>query len=200
MFRFDNGNIIIVIVILDSNYYFFCCCKVSCYLFNHPLLLLSICTHIDYLSLNAKTSMFNVIDEPKSSTSIVTTTTTTTPLPLPLLLSSDSAPLLSNSYTASPSNNHITTSPTTTLTYRNISEYLRDFFNKKSNIGSSSSSMNHHYPTLQSSSPLSSKSTLISKNQLCLLSIIIITSPFYLFQLLFINHFILFSFFWLQET
>lgn len=196
MFRFDNGNIIIVIVILDSNYYFFCCCKVSCYLFNHPLLLLSICTHIDYLSLNAKTSMFNVIDEPKSSTSIVTTTTT--PLPLPLLLSSDSAPLLSNSYTASPSNNHITTSPTTTLTYRNISEYLRDFFNKKSNIGSS---INHHYPTLQSSSPLSSKSTLISKNQLCLLSIIIIiTSPFYLFQLLFINHFILFSFFWLQET
>nr|XP_027199919.1 putative uncharacterized protein DDB_G0282133 [Dermatophagoides pteronyssinus] len=109
----------------------------------------------DYLSLNAKTSMFNVIDEPKSSTSIVTTTTTT---PLPLLSSSDSAPLLSNSYTASPSNNHITTSPTTTLTYRNISEYLRDFFNKKSNIGSS---INHHYPTLQSSSPLSSKSTLI---------------------------------------
>ncbi|KAH9426742.1 chitin binding [Dermatophagoides pteronyssinus] len=84
----------------------------------------------DYLSLNAKTSMFNVIDEPKSSTSIVTTTTTTTPLPLPLLLSSDSAPLLSN-----------------------------NFFNKKSNIGSSS--INHHYPTLQSSSPLSSKSTLI---------------------------------------
>ena len=200
MFRFDNGNIIIVIVVLDSNYFFFFfCCKVSCYLFNHPLLLLSICTHIDYLSLNAKTSMFNVIDEPKSSTSIVTTTTTTTPLPLPLLLSSDSAPLLSNSYTASPSNNHITTSPTT-LTYRNISEYLRDFFNKKSNIGSSSS-INHHYPTLQSSSPLSSKSTLISKNQLCLLSIIIIiTSHFYLFQLLFINHLILFSFFWLQET
>ena len=123
--------------------------------------------------------MFNVIDEPKSSTSIVTTTTTTTPLPLPLLLSSDSAPLLSNSYTASPSNNHITTSPTT-LTYRNISEYLRDFFNKKSNIGSSS--INHHYPTLQSSSPLSSKSTLISKNQLCLLSIIIITSPFIYFN------------------
>ena len=122
--------------------------------------------------------MFNVIDEPKSSTSIVTTTTTTTPLPLPLLLSSDSAPLLSNSYTASPSNNHITTSPTT-LTYRNISEYLRDFFNKKSNIGSS---INHHYPTLQSSSPLSSKSTLISKNQLCLLSIIIITSPFIYFN------------------